>query len=223
MDDFLEYLMNTLENYDFRKLIFPTTMILLYIIGFVYLFTIINKKDATIDNNKNNSLNKEVVSSDEYIYVDVKGSVSEPGVYKLKSSSRVVDAIEASGGITEGANTRFINLSKVLSDGDVIVVYSDNEIEAAKKEQVIYIDTPCVCEEVKNDACYKEESTSSKININKASIDELKTLDGIGDAKAKAIIKYREENGPFSNIEEIKKVSGISESVYTKIKENITI
>ena len=79
---------------------------------------------------------------------------------------------------------------------------------------------------MKNDACYKEEKEvvkNGKININTATIDELKTLTGIGDAKAKAIIEYRNKNGLFSNIEDIKKVNGISESVYAKIKENITV
>ena len=221
MEDFLEYLSNVFENYDFRKLIFPTVIILLYIIGFVYLFTLIHNNK--VNNNIKVTSNDDNKKSSEFIYVDVKGSVETPGVYKLNSDSRVIDAIEASGGITEDANTRFINLSKLLNDGDVVVVYSNTEIENAKKDNIIYIDTPCVCEEVKNDACYKEDSSSGKVNINTAKIDELKSLDGIGDAKANAIIKYRTENGNFKSIEDINNVSGISESLYSKIKENITV
>ena len=221
MEDFFEYLSNVFENYDFRKLIFPTVIILLYIIGFVYLFTLIHNNK--VNNNIKVTSNDDNKKSSEFIYVDVKGSVETPGVYKLNSDSRVVDAIEASGGITEDANTRFINLSKLLNDGDVVVVYSNTEIENAKKDNIIYIDTPCVCEEVKNDACYKEDSSSGKVNINTANIDELKSLDGIGDAKASAIIKYRTENGNFKSIEDINNVSGISESLYSKIKENITV
>ena len=224
MDDFLEYLSNKLEDFDFKKLIFPTIIILLYVGGFVYLLTIIKKDNKEVVNN-NVSLVDENKEIDE-IYIDIKGSVANPGVYKLDSNSRVTDAIEASGGITSDANTRFINLSKKLNDGDVIVVYSNKEIKDAQKENIVYIETPCVCEEVKNDACYKEEKevvNNGKININTATIDELKTLTGIGDAKAKAIIEYRNKNGLFSNIEDIKKVNGISESVYAKIKENITV
>ena len=221
MEDFLEYLSNVFENYDFRKLIFPTVIILLYIIGFVYLFTLIHNNK--VNNNIKVTSNDDNKKSSEFIYVDVKGSVETPGVYKLNSDSRVVDAIEASGGITEDANTRFINLSKLLNDGDVVVVYSNTEKKKKKKDNIIYIDTPCVCEEVKNDACYKEDSSSGKVNINTANIDELKSLDGIGDAKANAIIKYRTENGNFKSIEDINNVSGISESLYSKIKENITV
>ena len=180
MDDFLEYLSNKLEGFDFKKLIFPTIIILLYIGGFVYLLTIIKKGNKEYINNSNNiSLEVEDVSVDE-IYIDIKGSVANPGVYKLNSDARVMDAIEASGGITADANTRFINLSKKLYDGDVIVIYSNKEIKEAQKEKVVYIDTPCVCEEVKNDACYKEEGeenkSNDKININTASLEELKTL-----------------------------------------------
>ncbi len=223
MDDLIEYISNVCERIDFKKLIFPTFMVIIYLIGVLYLSIVINRnndkttKDPEIKNETQNII-------ENYIYVDIKGSIKNPGVYKLKSDSRVVDAIEASGGILENANTRFINLSKALKDGDVIVVYSNEEIQNAREEEKIVIETPCVCEEVKNDACYKEEiNESGKININTASIDELKTLSGIGDAKAKAIIDYREKNGMFKNIEEIKNITGISETIYEKIKNNIVI
>ena len=230
MDDLIDYLSNI--EFDFKKLIFPTIIILLYVGGFVYLLTIIKHDNKKVVN-ENIKISKEVEVDSGYIYVDVKGSVSTPGVYKLKKDSRVIDAIEKSGGITEEANTRYINLSKLLNDGDVVMVYSTKEINDAKKDKTIYIETPCVCEEVKNDACITEENkkdetsnvanTNNKININTASIDELKTLSGIGDAKAKAIIDFRTTNGNFKSIEDIKNVNGISESLFIKIKENITI
>ncbi len=230
MDDLIEYLQNISENFDIKKLIFPTIMILIYVAGFVYLITIIKH----IDNDKPKAVVKEVIIDEKEnnndIYVDIKGAVKNPGVYKLGSNARVIDAVEISGGLTKEANTRYINLSKLLTDGDVIMVYSEKEIKDAKKENPVYIETPCVCEEVKNDACINEDkieennnkNSTLKININNATLDELKTLTGIGDAKAKAIIEYRNNNGNFKNIEEIKNVSGISESVYAKIKENIT-
>ena len=225
MEDLLEYLSNVFEDFDFKRLIFPTIMILLYCAGFIYLLTIIKHENKTTIKNNNITTTETSNFKDYFIYVDVKGSVKNPGVYKIKSDSRVIDAIETSGGITKDANTRYINLSKPLNDGDVIVVYSNKEIEAAKKENVVYIETPCVCEEVKNDACYKDngESVSSKININTATIEQLKTLTGIGDAKASAIIEYRNTKGRFKSIEELKEVNGISEAIFNKIKDNITI
>ena len=124
-------------------------------------------------------------------------------------------------------------MSQILNDSDVVIVYSNKEIEEANKKETI-VNTPCVCEEVKNDSCYiekeedkeeiKEESnTNSKVNINTASLEELKTLDGIGDAKATAIIEYRSKYGNFKSIEELLEVDGISDTIFTKIKENITI
>jgi len=226
MDDFLEYITNKFEDFDFKKLIFPTIVLLIYIGGFAYLFTLIKKNNSNIltNNQQNLIVEDNVHETNNDIYVDIKGSVSNPGVYKLDSNARVIDAIKVAGGITDDANTRFINLSKKLYDGDVIVVYSNKEIKNAQKENIIYVETPCVCEEVKNDACYKEEtnSTNNKININSATIEELKTLDGIGESKAKAIIEYRNINGKFNSIEDITKVNGISETIYIKIKENIT-
>ena len=232
MDDFLEYLSNVFEDFDIKKLIFPTIIILLYVAGFVYLLTIIKNNNKTISKNNtiasNELINKEKKEDkEEFIFVDVKGSVKTPGVYKLKNDSRVIDAIEASGGILNDANTRFINLSKALKDGDVVMVYSNAEIDKAKKDNIVYIETPCVCEEVKNDACIKEteenKGVNGKININTAGIEELKTLNGIGESKAKAIVEYRTVKGKFKKVEEIKDVNGISESLFEKIKDNITI
>lgn len=225
MDDILEYLSNKLEDFDIKKLIIPTILLLLYIAGFVYFLTVIKNINKKLDK-KETVVEQSHAVIEDFIYVDVKGSVQNPGVYKLDNNSRVIDAISASGGITEEANTRFINLSKQLNDGDVIVVYSKKEINDAKKDNTVYVEVPCVCEEVKNDACFNEEkneSANGKININTATIEELKTLSGIGEAKASSIVEYRNKNGNFKSIEDIKNVSGISESVFVKIKENITI
>ena len=224
MEDFFELMSNKLEDFDFKKLIFPTILLLVYIAGFVYFLTVIKNINNKIDK-KTETIEVLNEIKEDYIYVDVKGSVSNPGVYKLEYNSRVIDAIKASGGITEEANTRFINLSKQLNDGDVVMVYSKKEIDDAKKENIVYVKEPCVCEEVKNDACYKEEVSNidGKININTASLEELKTLSGIGDAKANAIIEYRNKHGNFKNVDELKNVSGISETIFINIKENITI
>ena len=226
MDDLIEYLQNMLEDFDFKRLIFPTIMILLYVAGFVYLLTIIKHDNKTISKNNAISTIETTNIKEEYIYVDVKGSIKNPGVYKLKSDARVIDAIEEAGGMLKDANDRYINLSKALNDGDVIIVYSNKEIDEAQKDNTVYIETPCVCEEVKNDACYKDtdnQPSNFKININTASVDELKTLSGIGEVKAKAIVEYRKVKGKFKTIEDIKEVNGISESLFEKIKDNITV
>ena len=192
-------------------------------VTFTYIMKIDNKvvlNKQEKEENKNDSV--------EYVIVDIKGEVTTPGVYELIKGSRVIDVINEAQGLTSNANTRYINLSKILEDGDAIVIYSNDEIENASKEEKIEVTTPCVCEDV-NSACIENNinkennQTSEKININTATQEELTSLTGIGESKAKSIIKYREENGNFKSIEDIMKVSGISENLFAKIKENITV
>ena len=103
-------------------------------------------------------------------------------------------------------------------------IYKEIKKYQTKDEIVKIIDKECICPEIKNDACINENtSTSSKISINKASKEELQTLPGIGEAKAKDIVSYREQNGPFTKLEDITKVSGIGENVFVKIKDYITL
>ncbi len=242
-----ETFQDIMNSFNYKKFILPGILLIIMLVEFVYLFYILDdKKDVikeenkTILNDKTIEKTEENITSTGTIYVDIKGNVLNPGVYTLDSGSRVIDVVNQAGGFTEGANTRFINLSKVLNDGDVIVIYSNAEIEEAKKSKIIYVETPCICEEVKNDACITqnveveepnipdnavipEDSNNGKININTATSEELQTLSGIGESKAQAIIYYRNTNGPFNSIEEIVNVSGISENLFAKIKEDITV
>lgn len=174
--------------------------------------------------------------------IDIKGEVKNPGVYELNEGDRVIEAIQVSGGLTENADTSLINLSKNLKDEMVIIIYSKNIIEELKKEEVKtetiikYVEKECVCPDIINDACInteeKNDKTSNedqgeikdeKVSINKATIEELITIPGIGESKAKTIIQYREENGPFKSIEEIMNIKGIGESTFEKLKNYITI
>ena len=186
------------------------------------------KKDSEIVIKK-----KEKTSSSETLFkVDIKGQVNNPGIYSLKEGSRVIDVIEASGGLTENANTTVINLSKKIEDEMVIIIYSNEEVNNFSKtkeieKQVIENCTKKDENSLQNDACINtstEESNNNNkmININSATQEELMTLPGIGESKAKDIITYRTEK-PFTSIEDVKNVPGIGESLFAKIKENITI
>lgn len=147
----------------------------------------------------------------------------------MSSESRVIDVIEKAGGLTKNANTTVINLSKKITDEMVIIIYSNSEVKSFEKtkEKEQQVQEHCIQKDqnaLKNDACINENtSTSSKISINKATLEQLQTLPGIGESKAKDIISYREQNGPFTKIEDITKVSGIGESVFAKIKDYITL
>ena len=173
---------------------------------------------------------KEEKTKNETVLVDVKGEVNTPGVYELTSNNTVIDAINKAGGLTKISDTSNINLSKKLEDEMVIIVYSKAEIQKMEEDKIVCppCNNACITEEdEKAKLDEKEENTAEipmgKININTADETTLQTLDGIGETKAKAIIEYRNKNGNFKTTEDIKNVSGIGDSVYEKIKDNITV
>lgn len=220
-------IIDRIKSYNYKKLIFPVILISMYILGFVYLNDKINKKEITKVENiiyEENIKEEEVINDEEilsvsYIYIDVKGAVKKPGVYKLVSGSRVIDAINISGGLVKNSNTNYLNLSKVLKDSDIVKIYTNEEIDNMSKEEIDVMDTS----DSKVEEEIEKEETLGLININTAPISELDKLEGIGEAKASAIVEYREKNGLFKSIDDIKNVSGISESLFEKIKDFITI
>ena len=175
------------------------------------------------------------------VYVDIKGAVQKPGVYEVTEDKKVIDVVEMAGGFTKNADTSMINLAKKVTNEMVIIIYTADEVKKSKETEAVVkvIEKECVCPEIKNDACLntnnKEENAETstgtsfneemlgKININKASLEEIQALSGIGESKAKAIIKYREENGNFKKTEDLMNVSGIGEALYEKIKNDITV
>lgn len=182
------------------------------------------KEDKVI---KKNDINK-TETPNEKIKVDIKGQINSPGIYELPNESRVIDVVNIAGGLTEDADTSVINLSKKINDEMVIIIYSKDQVKNFEKTKEIekQVQEKCTKNEeysLNNDACIKTESImTGKVNINTATKEELMSLQGIGESKANDIIKYRETNGNFNSIEDIKKVTGIGESVFASIKENIT-
>jgi competence protein ComEA len=180
--------------------------------------------------------NKEKVI--EKITIDIKGAVKNPGVYEIELGKRVNDAINLAGGLKSAADISVINLSKKLKDEMVIIIYTKEEIKKMLEGDTVIkvIEKECVCPKLENDACVEDKITNEKtdvsvdeskreelVSINTASINELTSISGIGESKAKAIIEYREKNGDFEKIEDVKNVSGIGESLFEKIKDYITI
>ena len=210
---------------------------IIIILFLILIFLCINIMSNINDKNEKNDVeifeqNDEVVTeetTDKKMYVvDVKGMVLNPGVYEIDKDSRVLEAINAAGGVIEGANTEYLNLSKKIKDEMVIIVYSNEEIEKIKEEneKIVYIEKECTCPDSINDACIDksmETGNNKLISINSATLDELMTLPGIGKSKANSIIDYREKNGNFKTLEDIMNVSGIGEDVYSKIKDYIKL
>lgn len=206
-------------------------LIVLIILLSLMLYFIFNKEEVkeeieSLEEVANVTEKINVIEENKKIKIDIKGAVKNPGVYELNDNTRVIDAINVSGGLTAKADTSSINLSKVLKDEMVIVIYTKDEILKAKEENVkieyVEIEKECVCPKLPNDACISDTSKNDLISINTASLELLTTLDGIGEAKAKLIIEYR-KNKKFEDTKEIMNVSGIGESLYEKIKDKITI
>lgn len=149
--------------------------------------------------NQHEDENNESTEDTEHIFVYVCGAVNREGVYELPDGSRVYEAIAMAGGFREDADARNVNQAEVLED-----------------EERIYV--PFVGEEIPID-----DEKDARININKASKEELMTLPGVGESRAESIIKYREQQGAFQSVEEIMQVSGIKEGLFEKIKDLITI
>lgn len=191
------------------------------------------KKEETIDVKIEDKVVKEEKQEKINLKkINIKGAVQNPGVYEFKEGERVADAIEKSGGLLENANTSVINLSKNLFDEMVIVIYTNEEVNEMKGQNVIvqYVEKECECPKLLNDACItnnennqKTNEKGKKISLNNATLEELQTLTGIGKSKAEAIIKYREENNGFKDINELMNIKGIGESMLEKIKDDITI
>lgn len=150
---------------------------------------------------------EDVVASEDTITVYVCGAVVQEGVYELPAGSRISDALLMAGGYDENALHGYVNLAERLEDGERIYFPDYQELEELG---IVPISTT-------------ESSESGLVNINTADAEMLKTLPGIGDAKAADIIAYREEHGAFSSIEDIKNVSGIGESIYNRISSGITV
>lgn len=202
-------------------LIFIVSVIIIYAIfmhkneteKFVYYNMIENQNivdDENIINNTNDILKEEV----NKIKVYITGEVKKPGVKELEEGARIEDVINLAGGITDLADISKVNLAYPLEDGQKICIPNVND-----KNEVDYISKENengIIEGIANE-------NSSLININKADVDKLTELPGVGEALAQRIVSYREENGKFKSIEDLKNVSGIGEKKFESLKEYIVV
>ena len=223
----MESILNFIKKY--KYLILSGFIILIMLVGsiMVYIFKGSESKEIVNEDNINvveevHALEEDEDVKEETITIDIKGEVNKPGVYELPIGSRVIDAIKISGGTTNKADTSMLNLSKILADENVIIVYNKYNQQPIK-----YVEKECNCDACINNSNVSsnssKSSTNKKISINKATKEELMNLSGIGESRAIDIINYRNENGSFKSIEDLKKVSGIGEKLFEKIKNQIII
>ena len=163
----------------------------------------------------------------DMIYVDVCGQVENPGVYQLTGESRVYEAIERAGGLTKAAAASSINQAERLIDGQQIYIPSEEEAEEARVNGSRPLSQDAE-DKGTDDGSTKAgvnagTADTGKVNLNTASKEELMSLTGVGEVKADSIIRYREEHGGFTSTEDIKKIEGIKDGVFNKIKDQITV
>ncbi|MCY7068053.1 helix-hairpin-helix domain-containing protein [Streptococcus oralis] len=151
---------------------------------------------------------KEESPEQDLITVDVKGAVKSPGIYDLPVGSRVHDVVQKAGGLTEEADSKSLNLAQKISDE--ALVYVPTKGEEAASQQAASGTTPST-------------SKDKKVNLNKASLEELKQVKGLGGKRAQDIIDHREANGKFRSVDELKKVSGIGAKTIEKLKDYVTV
>ena len=202
---------------DKKTLVKGMSVILILLLAIIFRISGSAAPDVTVETAEASASEAEDAAEDaddagEYahtgnFYVDISGAVNSPGVYSVSQETRLYEVVEMAGGLTDKADINSINQASFVEDGEKIII---PEIGGAVQES----DTGTA------DAAASETS-SGLININLASKEELKTLNGIGDVTADKIIEYRNSN-KFKNIEDIKSVKGIGDGIYNKIKDSIT-
>ncbi len=192
-----------------------------------------DSKEETKEKMQEQENEKEEKTTTKAVTVDIKGAIVSPGVYEVEEGKRVQDVINLANGLKENADVSLINLSKKVEDEMVIVIYTTEEIETLKESKNTSSKVPvveCPEEPIQNDVCISKEigeseapKDTTKISINQSDLATLMMLPGIGESKAQAIISYREQNGGFQSLEQLKNVSGIGEAVYAKLEPFIIL
>ena len=160
------------------------------------------------DSVSENEVKKEEPVEQDLITVDVKGAVKSPGIYDLPVGSRVNDAVQKAGGLTEQADSKSLNLAQKVSDEALVYVPTKGEESASQQS---------------GSGAPSSTSKDKKVNLNKASLEELKQVKGLGGKRAQDIIDHREANGKFKSVDELKKVSGIGAKTIEKLKDYVTV
>ena len=164
-------------------------------------------KDSSTEKEGKKEEKEEPLEQDQ-ITVDVKGAVKSPGIYDLPVGSRIHDAVQKAGGLTEEADSKSLNLAQKVSDEALVYVPSKGE-EAVSQQT--------------GSGTTASTSKDKKVNLNKASLEELKQVKGLGGKRAQDIIDHREANGKFKSVDELKKVSGIGAKTIEKLKDYVTV
>lgn len=189
-----------------------TIILLLAVVGIcvcggIWLFQgkQVQPAEAIVSEGTNDSLTQQTAESEDgQIYIHIVGAVKKPGVYTFQKKPRVIEVVEKAGGFTKDAVTAEINQAELVEDGTQLAIASQKDFKEKDGQQA-------------------EQTETGKVNLNTAAKEQLMTLTGIGEAKAIAIIAYREEKGKFQKPEDLMNIPGIKEGVFDKIKSRICV
>lgn len=193
--------------------------IVILITLFVGIYLMVNKEprvDTTMWEETSLTTTAEVATdatkerAETMIYVDIKGAVKVPGIYQLKNQQRIWDALALAGGVSEEADTAQVNYAQKVKDQMIIYVPKKGESVAQSLETL-------------QESAPAQQNQEEKINLNTATEAELQTISGIGAKKAQEVIRFRDEQGPFKTVEELKNVPGIGEKTVERLKDMLTV
>ena len=229
-----------------KKCLKIATVAVVFLVAFsIYLTSEVTKNDAIVILNAKDSeasatieigflieqgneleLKNENLTEEKTIIVDIEGAVVNPGVFYLQEGSRVNDAVQKAGGLTDDADTRWVNLAARLADGDKVYIpkHGDENDDSSKPTRPVGI----ITQDTTGGSALSGTGTANDmanvlVNINTATSAQLQTLSGVGPVTAQKIIDYRENVGKFSKIEDIMRVSGIGQKTFDGFKDKITI
>ncbi len=189
-----------------------TIILLLAVVGicvcggiWLYQEKQVQPAETIVSEGTNDSLTQQTAETEEgQIYIHIVGAVKKPGVYTFQKKPRVIEVVEKAGGFTKDAVTAEINQAELVEDGTQLTITSQKDSKERDGQQ-------------------EEQAETGKVNLNTAAKEQLMTLTGIGEAKAIAIIAYREEKGKFQKPEDLMNIPGIKEGVFDKIKSQICV
>ncbi|WP_404329342.1 helix-hairpin-helix domain-containing protein [Mesobacillus maritimus] len=207
-----------------RKLYLLVGAVLVLFFSYAYFSNSMPKEEVLSEENwlpendlSVNSLASEATAEEETevpitMMADIKGAVKKPGVYEVNNGERIINLIEKAGGLQEDADPSAVNFALKVSDEMVVYIPKKGE-EGLGEGGVVGL----------NQQASSTGPGAGKVNLNTATTSELETLPGIGPAKSSAILEYRESNGAFKTIEDLKSISGIGEKTFEKLKDLITV
>lgn len=210
-----------------QKIYIGVAIVAIICIIFYYIFANNDEYNyeelENVEESTENITQSNVETEEKEIVLHITGAVKQEGIVRIKEGARIIDVVEAAGGLLEDANLKDVNLAYIVEDGQKIYIPYKSEENVDVTEEIPYVTSENGGNIVTDGNNISSSSSNLIVNINTSSQSELETLPGIGESTAIKIIEYRKQNGKFNSIEEIKNVPGIGDAKYENIKNYITI